>query len=106
MIKKLALGFCTFALAVASAATYHVTLYQPSMINGSELQPGDYKLEVDGDKATFKQGKKTAEAPVKIVEADKKYGSTSFKYDNGSDGKYRLQEICVGGSKTRLVFAN
>ena len=50
------------------------------------------------------KGKKTvAESQVKIETSDTKYGSTSVRYSNG-DGKYKVQEIRLGGTNTRLVF--
>ena len=40
---------------------------------------------------------------MKVETAEEKFGSTSVRYQNG-DGKYRIQEIRLGGTKTRLVF--
>ena len=106
MIKKLTLSIATFALAVASAAsTYKVTLFQPSFVNGTELQPGEYKVEVKDNKAVISKGKQSVEAPVTTETADSKFSSTTVRYQNG-DGKYRLQEIRIGGTSTRLIFTN
>ena len=41
--------------------------------------------------------------PVKVETADNKFSSTSVRYMNG-DGKFKVQEIRVGNSKTKLVF--
>ena len=50
MTKKFMLAFSTMALLVASAAERHnITLFQASVVNGTELAPGDYKVEVDND---------------------------------------------------------
>jgi len=101
-VKKVLLGFVTLALAVASAASsYKVTLFQPSVINGSSLKPGEYRIEIQQDKAIIKQGKKTTEAPVKVETADQKFSTTVVRY-NGDN----VQEIRLGGTNTRLVFAN
>jgi len=44
-MKKILLSFATVALAVASAAnSYRVTLFQPAVLNGTELKAGDYKV--------------------------------------------------------------
>jgi hypothetical protein len=105
MMKKLALSLSVFALAIASAAsTYNVTLYQPSIVNGTELKPGDYKVEVKDNTAKISKGKHAVEAPVKVEAAESKFSSTSVRYLNG-DGKYRVQEIRIGGTNTRLVFS-
>lgn len=103
MTKKLFLGFAVLALAVASAKSYSLTLFQPSLVAGQELKPGTYKLEVDGSKAIIRSGKQSVEARVKVQENGQKYDSTSVRYDH-SDGKYRIQEIRLGGTKTLLVF--
>ena len=40
MLKKFVLTFAILALAVASAATYKVTLAQPSVVKGNALKAG------------------------------------------------------------------
>ena len=100
MVKKSILAFATFALAVASAAsTYTVTFFQPVVINGQNLKPGDYKVQLDGDKVSIKQGKSVTEAPVKVENSDNKFVTTSVRL-NGS----QVEEIRLGGTHTRLVF--
>src|SRR6187551_532770 len=106
MMNKLAFSFSVFALAIAGAAsTYNVTLFQPSIVNGTELKPGEYKVEVKDNTAVISKGKQSVQAPVKTETADSKFSSTSVRYLNG-DGKYRLQEIRIGGTNTKLVFTN
>ena len=104
MLKKLLLGFTTVALVVGSAATtYHVTLFQASVINGTELKPGDYTVEIKNDKAVLSLGKNSTEAPVKVVDdAQQKYRSNVVRYGPES----RVQEIHIGGTKTKLVFTS
>jgi hypothetical protein len=106
MIKKLSFSLMTLALAAASAAsTYKVTLFQPSLINGTELKPGEYKIELKDNKAIISGRKQSVEAPVTTETAGTKFSSTTVRYHNG-DGKYRLQEIHIGGTNTKLVFSN
>lgn len=105
MFKKLLFTFAFLAIAVAAAKTYTVTLYEPSVVAGKELKAGDYKLEVQGAKAVLSNGKDTVEANVKVEDATSKFGSTTVRYTAGS-GKYSVQEIRLGGTKTRLVFSN
>ena len=58
MTKKFMLSFAAAALMVASAAEKHnITLFQPSLVNGTELAPGDYRMELDGDKLVISKGK-------------------------------------------------
>jgi hypothetical protein len=103
MIKKLVTCFCLLAVAVASAASHKLTLFQPSIVNGTELKPGDYNMEINDQTVVIKKGRQTVEAPVKVETADLKFSNTTVRYQNG-DGKYRVQEIRVGGTKTRLIF--
>ncbi len=104
-MRKLLLSFATVALVIASAAGAgtKVTLFEKSFIGGEELKPGEYKIEVNGDKATIKSGKQVIEATVKTETGSEKFGATSVRYGN-ADGKYRVQEIRLGGTKTTLVF--
>ena len=105
-MKKILFGFATLALAVASAASnYRVTLFQPSMINGTELKPGDYKIEVKDNKAVVKGGKNVVEADVKMETANEKFSTTSVRYTQ-ADGKYKVQEIRLGGTNSKIVFNN
>lgn len=95
--------FLTFGLLVASAATYNVTLFQPSVVAGKELKPGDYKLELEDGKAIIQKGKDRVEATVKVEQGDSKFSSTSVRYAE-ENGKLKIQEIRLGGTTTRLVF--
>ncbi len=106
-LSKLTLAFATLALAIASAASsYRVTFFEPTVIGGSELKPGDYKIEVNGDKATIRAGKNnTVEAPVKVETANEKFSNTTVRYAK-ADGKNRIEEIRLGGTTTKLVFSN
>jgi hypothetical protein len=95
--------FLTVSLMVASAATYNVTLFQPSIVSGTELRPGDYKLTVEDGKAMMVKGKEKVEASVKLENGDTKNSSTSVRYVN-ENGKMKVQEIRLGGTNTRVVF--
>ncbi len=104
MTKKIMFSFMTAALLVASAAEKHnLTLFQASVVNGTELAPGDYRMEVDGDKVVISKGKQKVEAAVKVDTTDTKFGATSVRYSN-ADGKYKVQEIRLGGTNRKLVF--
>ncbi len=107
MMKRYLFVFVILALAVASAKTYTVTLFQPSVLAGTELKAGDYQLNLNekDTKITLKSGKQVVEAPVKIENADEKFGSTTVRYAN-AEGKMKVQEIRLGGTKLKLVFSN
>jgi hypothetical protein len=101
MVKNILLGFASLALAVASAAgSYSVTFYQAVMVNGTELKPGDYKLQLKDDKtAVLKQGKIAAEAPVRVENDTQKYQRTAVRMSGT-----RIEEIRLGGTNLRVVF--
>jgi hypothetical protein len=105
-MKKLIVTFVCLAVMVASAAaTHRVTLFQPSLVSGTELKPGEYKLDLQENKVVIRQGKTSVEAQVKVETGDQKFNSTSVRYA-AEGGKYRVQEIRLGGTNTKLVFAN
>jgi hypothetical protein len=102
VIKKTILAFATLALAVATAAnTYHVTFFQPVVVNGQTLKAGDYKIQYSADKATIQQGKTVAEVPVKVENGNDKFSETMVRM-NGQ----KVEEIRLGGTHTKLIFEN
>jgi hypothetical protein len=103
MINRILVLFAVLVLAgLASAKSYSITLFEPSVIGGTELKPGDYTLELKDEKVVIKKGKQMGEAAVKVETADSKYSTTSVRYTNG-DGKYHIQEIHIGGTTMKLV---
>ena len=105
-VSKGILLFGTFALAVGLAeSTAKVTLYEKASVGGKELKPGEYQVKWDGGMATIKAGKETVEAPAKAETSSEKFDKTSVRY-TVVDGKYRVEEIRVGGTNTKLVFEN
>ena len=99
-INKLILCLGTVALAVASAASsYSVTVINPTMVGTSELKPGVYKLQVEGDKAVFTKGKSVVEAAVTVENNDKKFSDTALSIQDS-----KLKEIHVGGTTMKVMF--
>ncbi len=102
MTKKLGVMFLFAALAIVSAKTYTVNLIQ-SVVAGTELKGGDYRLDVDHGKVVLRNGKLTVESPVKVEQTDSRFGATTVRYAL-DQGKHRIQEIRLGGTKMKLVF--
>ena len=101
-MKKIMLAVATFALtAFAASNTFHVTFDEAAWINGTQVKAGDYKLQVEGDKAVLKSGKTVIEAPAKLETAEHKFDTTGVVMDS----KGKVQEIQIGGTKDRIVFA-
>jgi hypothetical protein len=103
-LMKAVVCFATVAVAFASAADrYTITLSHPATIAGTPLKAGEYKVSVNGEKATISNGKSTVETAVKVESADRKYSSTAIRYATSGE-QYMVDEIHVGGTKTKLVF--
>lgn len=104
MKKIILLAISVSALALASAKSYSINLFQPALLGTTQLAAGDYRVEVVDQKAVVSSGGKTqCEAPVKVESADNKYSTTTVRFSN-ADGKLHIQEIHLGGTKTKLVF--
>ena len=94
--------FClsTLALGIASAASpYDVTLLDTFSVGKTELKAGDYKVEMQGDKAAFTMGKKTVMVPATLAKSDQPFASTVFVSQ-----KSKLREIDLGGTQDKIVF--
>src|ERR1700682_5511220 len=99
-IAKLVVCLCSVAMAWASAAKpYEVTLNNPAQVSGTELKPGAYTVEVAGDRVMLHGKKQNPECSVKVQEGDQKFSATTVRYSM-VDGKYRIDEIKLGGTKT------
>ena len=103
MTKRVIFAFLVLALAAASAKTYTVTLFQPAVLAGTELKPGEYQLDLNDTKVVIKNSKVKVECDVKVETADSKFNTTTVRFASG-DGKLRIQEIRLGGTKLKLVF--
>ena len=100
MVNKILFGFASIALTIASAATgYNVKFFDAVTINGAKLQPGEYRVELNGGTAVIKRGKTVTEAPVKVENSDQKFDSNTVRMDGD-----RVSEIRLGGTHTKLVF--
>ncbi len=101
-VALLVIGVLAFAFA---AERYSIRLFHPTVIGETELPPGDYHLALDGNHVVLKKrgGKETAETDVHVETSDRKHRSTVVRYNNG-DGKFRISEIRLGGTYTKLVF--
>jgi hypothetical protein len=102
-MKTRLLSLALLALSAAVAKDFTISLYQPAVVAGKSLPAGEYKVAVRGDTAIISHGKDKVESPVKVVESDRKYSSTTVRCDT-ENGRNTIQEIQVSGTKTRLVF--
>jgi hypothetical protein len=96
-------SFASLALLASAAPAYKVTLTEPAVIAGSVVKAGDYRIVVNGDKATLTSGKTSLEVPVKVETGTQKFQYTSVE-SRSEGGKTMLDDIHVGGTSTTLVF--
>lgn len=100
MLKKFILSFTTVAVMVASAATYNVTLFQDSKINGKSLKPGEYRLEVKDNAVVLKSHKDVTEAAARTETNPTKFSGTAVLYNS----KDEVTEIRLGGTTTKVIL--
>ena len=88
-------------ITVASAeSNYSIALTAPTHVGEKDLQPGKYKVSVEGGKALFKSGKTVvAEVPASIEKGNLKFAETGLSISNSS-----LQSILVGGTNLTIVL--
>jgi hypothetical protein len=103
MKKALAVLFAAGISIAYAASSYHVTLYKATTINGTQLNPGDCKLELQGDKLVIKQGKTMVESDVTVENAARKFELTTVGYESGGSSD-RLSDIRLGGTNLKLLF--
>ena len=106
-VAQLVVCLGTLAMALASAAgkPYEVVLNNPAQVSGTELKPGTYKVDVAGDRVTIRDSKQKVECAVKVEESSEKFSATTVRYSM-VEGKYRVNEIRLGGTNMKLVFNN
>jgi hypothetical protein len=80
-----------------------VKLHQPSVVEGKELKPGNYKVQLSDSAITITNGKETVESTIKTEEGSERFASTSVRYTEDA-GKMKIREIRVGGTSTKVVF--
>lgn len=115
-MKRFATLICGTALtlmltgaAFAGTVSKTLTFTDPVQINGTTLQPGDYKVTFDDNapttQVTFKQGKKeVATAQAQVKPAERKVNATSVEF-NSEGSTRKLQQIQFGGSTQALVIS-
>jgi lipoprotein-anchoring transpeptidase ErfK/SrfK len=110
MLTKFVVAFSILALVAATAGSipvkgpsYKVTLSQPVVITGTALKAGEYRLNVNSGTVTFTLDKESHAIPAKVETNSSKYPTDQVRYDKDGD-KVKVLDICLGGTKTRLVF--
>jgi hypothetical protein len=99
-MKKLLTIAVTLSCMALSAFGASLTVSAPITAGTTQMKPGEYKFEMQGDKVVFKSGKTViAEVPATTETAATKFNDTVYE---SKDGK--ITAIRVGGSNTRIVL--
>src|SRR5581483_7033679 len=106
--KSVIMGLALLVASSGFAATKgQMTLLSPATINGTNLKPGDYKLEWEGSgsdvQLTILQGKHVlAKVPAKVVEMSAPAPNNAAILNNGDNGKRTLAGARFQGKKYAL----
>ncbi|HZT28274.1 MAG TPA: hypothetical protein VFA33_00215 [Bryobacteraceae bacterium] len=105
MKMKLLVAFAAAGLSVAAAKSYDISLSQAVRVGSTQLPPGTYKLKVEASKVTLMDPNtgRTVTADAKVSTADKKYDHTAI-VSKKVDGADHIDEIDLGGTKTKIQF--
>jgi len=112
MKKLFTIGMLTlFGLSLLSAGTPTrpktcvISIVAPTKVGNAQLKPGDYKVKVEGSNAVFTEleSSKSVTTPVKVEDGNEKFDETRVQITRTS-GAAVLEEIDLGGSKTKLEF--
>ncbi len=106
MISKWFLAFTLLGLSIAGAKSYEITLSNATKAGDLQLEPGAYKVALEGPtKVRFTAVKtgKEFEVTAKVEKADRKFSDTAVEMTT-VDGGDKIQEIDLGGTTTRVEF--
>ena len=91
--------------SVASAKTYSITIYDPCLAGKVQVQPGDYRLKLEGTTAVFtnEDNGKKFEANVSVQNVARKFDQTAIDMKKVSGGE-QIEEIQLGGTRMDIKF--
>ena len=107
--KILFLGLALLLATSAFAANKgSLTVQEPITVNGTQLKPGDYKVQWDGNgpsvELSITQGKKViAKVPAHVVSLEAASQSDAAVVKNNGDGSKSLSEVRLSGKKFALA---
>ena len=108
VLKGVVLGLAlTLASTAFAASKANLTLNNPTSVNGTNLKPGDYRLEWDGNgpnvEVSIKRGNKVVtKVPAKVVDLDKASSNDSAILKQNGDGSMTLAGVRFQGKKYAL----
>ena len=110
--KGLVLGLALFlATSVFAATKGTIQLHNVTTVNGTQLKPGEYKLQWDGTGPTVEvsilQGKNVVtKVQAKLVDLDYKPANDAAVTQKNNDGTVSLTGVRFEGRKTALQIGD
>ena len=110
--KSLVMGLALLLASSAFAATKaSLTLQNPTIINGTKLKPGDYKLQWDGSgpnvEVSIMQGKTVlAKVPAKVVDLNSPAENNAAVVKHNDDGTSTLAGARFEGKKFAIELGD
>ena len=92
-------------MAIASAKSYDIQLLSATKAGNLQLKAGEYKLKLEGKSVIFTQvnSSNSFTTTAKIEAGAQKFDETRVETKKQGDSQI-LQEIDLGGSRTKLEF--
>jgi hypothetical protein len=106
MKLKFLIGFALLGLSLASAKSYEISVDTAAKAGDVQLQPGLYKVSVDGSKVKFtsENSGKSVETNATIESNGKtKFEATALETEQ-LKGVNTIHEIDLGGTPTKIKF--
>ena len=105
-MRTLVIGIlaATLLAFTAAAETYKFEIADPVKVGKTDLKPGKYAVDVDGDKASLKDKKGNAiDVKAKVEQAQGTAKTTLLGLSRDS-GAQKLESVRPGGTSIRVVF--
>jgi len=105
MRKTWLLALLLAGFSVASAKTYSITIYDRCLAGNVQVQPGDYRLKLEGTTAVFtnQDTGKSFQANVSVQNVPRKFDETAIDMTKVA-GEERIEEIHLGGTRMDIKF--
>jgi hypothetical protein len=92
------------SLVFAGAKKYSVSFSTATQAGSVKLAPGNYTLQLDGDKAIFTDSKnKSVTVPVKVTTSTTKFQATAVEASSKA-GEDKIDAIDLAGTTTKVEF--
>jgi len=96
--------FGLLGTALAGAKTYTITLTGRAQAGQTQLEPGDYRLKVDGSAVVLmKKSGQQVDATAKVEEAGQEFDHSSVHVSE-TDSVRRVESIQLGGTNYNVLF--